>query len=125
VSNLIDMADVPVIDVWGESVRARRVEGERVTLALVELAPDSIVPGHRHDNEQLGMVITGSLIFTVGDETRELGPGGTWRIPSDTPHQVSVGPAGAVVIDVFAPIRDDWDALPSQPPSSPAWPAAD
>ena len=124
-SNLIDVAKVPVIDVWGESVRARRVEGERVTLALVELDPDSIVPGHRHDNEQLGMVITGSVTFTIGDETRELGPGGTWRIPSDTPHQVSVGSAGAVVIDVFSPIRVDWDALPSHPPSPPAWPTRD
>ena len=37
-----------------------------------------------HENEQLGMVITGSVTFTIGDETRELGPGGTWRIPSDT-----------------------------------------
>ena len=124
-SNLIDMAGVPVIDVWGETVRARRVEGERITLALIELAPDSTVPGHRHENEQLGMVITGSVTFTVGDETRQLGPGGTWRIPSDTPHQVSVGPDGAVVIDIFAPTRADWDALPSQPPSSPIWPKGD
>lgn len=121
-SNLIDVDTLPVIDVWGESVRARRIEGERVTLALVELAPDSIVPGHRHAHEQLGMVITGSLTFTVGDESRELGPGGTWRIPSDTPHHVSVGPAGAVVIDIFAPIRSDWDALPSHPARQPAWP---
>jgi quercetin dioxygenase-like cupin family protein len=125
VSNLIDMASVPVLDVWGESVRARRVDGARVTLALVELARGSVVPGHRHDNEQLGMVITGSVTFTIGDETRELGPGGTWRIPSDTPHQVSVGATGAVVIDVFSPIRGDWDALPSQPPSLPVWPARD
>jgi quercetin dioxygenase-like cupin family protein len=125
VSNLIDVADVPVIDVWGETVRARRIEGERITLALVELAPDSTVPGHRHENEQLGMVITGSVTFTIGDETRQLGPGGTWRIPSDTPHQVSVGPDGAVVVDIFAPTRTDWDALPSQPPSPPTWPAAD
>jgi quercetin dioxygenase-like cupin family protein len=125
VSNLIDLANVPVIDVWGESVRARRVEGEWVTLALVELAPDSIVPGHRHDNEQLGMVITGNVTFTIGDETRELGPGGTWRIPADTPHQVSVGAAGAVVIDIFSPIRGDWDALPSKPASAPIWPAGD
>jgi quercetin dioxygenase-like cupin family protein len=125
VSNLIDVASLPVLDVWGESVRARRVEGERVTLALVELAPGSVVPGHRHDNEQLGMVITGSVTFTIGDETRELGPGGTWRIPSDTPHQVSVGATGAVVIDVFSPIRGDWDALPSQPPRLPVWPARD
>ena len=116
---------MPVIDVWGEAVRARRIEGERITLALIELAPGSTVPGHRHENEQLGMVITGSVTFTVGDETRQLGPGGTWRIPSDTPHQVSVGPDGAVVIDIFAPIRADWDALPSQPPSPPIWPAAD
>ena len=44
-SNLIDIATVPVVDVWGEAVRARRIEGERITLALVELAPDSVVPG--------------------------------------------------------------------------------
>lgn len=121
-THLGDMADAPVIDMWGEAVRARRVEGERLTLALVELAPDAIVPGHRHENEQLGMVISGRLTFTVGDETRDLGPGGTWRIPSDTPHHVEVGPAGAVVIDIFAPIRSDWDALPSGPPRQPRWP---
>ena len=121
-SNLIDIETLPVLDLWGEAVRARRVEGERVTLALVELAPDAVVPGHRHENEQLGMVITGSVTFTIGDETRQLGPGGTWCIPSDTPHQVTVGPDGAVVIDIFAPIRADWDGLPSQPASPPVWP---
>jgi quercetin dioxygenase-like cupin family protein len=122
VSNLVDIGTVPVIDVWGESVRARKIDGDRLTLALVELAPNAIVPGHRHENEQMGMVISGAVTFTVGDEVRELGPGGTWRIPSDTPHQVSVGPAGAVVIDIFAPVRADWDALPSQPSLPPRWP---
>jgi quercetin dioxygenase-like cupin family protein len=122
-SNLTDIATVPVLDLWGDTVRARRIEGERLTFALIELAPDSVVPGHRHENEQLGMVITGSVTFTIGDETRELGPGGTWQIPSDVPHQVVTGPAGAVVIDVFAPIRADWDGLTSHPASAPAWPA--
>ena len=121
-SNLVDIDTMPVIDVWGETVRARRIEGERLTLALVELAADSIVPGHRHENEQLGMVITGGITFTIGDETRELGPGGTWRIPSNTDHRVTVGPSGAVVIDIFAPTRSDWDALPSNPPTAPIWP---
>jgi quercetin dioxygenase-like cupin family protein len=123
VTNLTDIETLPVIDVWGETVRARRIEGERVTLAVVELTPEAIVPGHRHPNEQLGMVITGRVTFTIGDETRELGPGGTWRIPSDTPHQVSVGSTGAVVIDIFAPTRSDWDALPSLPPRLPVWPS--
>ena len=121
-SNLVDFDSLPVIDVWGTTVRARRVEGERLTLALVELAPDAIVPGHQHENEQLGMVISGTVTFTIGDETRVLGPGGSWRIPSNVHHQVSVGPAGAMVIDIFAPTRRDWDALPTNPPSSPPWP---
>jgi quercetin dioxygenase-like cupin family protein len=122
-SNLVDVATVPVIDVWGTAVRARRIQGERITLAVVELAPNAIVPGHQHEAEQLGMVIEGSVTFTVGDERRELGPGGTWRIPSNVPHQVTTGPEGATVIDIFNPIRSDWDGLPvsdAQPPRS--WP---
>jgi quercetin dioxygenase-like cupin family protein len=124
VSNLADIDDQPLIDVWGEAVRARRIQGERITLAVVELAPDAIVPGHQHEAEQLGMVIEGSVTFTVGHERRELGPGGTWRIPSNVPHQVTTGPDGATVIDLFSPPRADWDALPAGP-ARPAirWPS--
>lgn len=122
-SNLLDVEALPVIDVWGADVRARRIQGERITLAVVELAPDAIVPGHQHDAEQLGMVVEGSVTFTIGGERRELGPGGTWRIPSNTPHQVTTGPRGATVIDVFAPPRTDWDSLPVNPPRPAArWP---
>ena len=121
-SNLTDIATMPVVDVWGEAARARRIEGERITLALLELAPGSVVPGHHHENEQLGMVITGRVTFTIGDETRELGPGGTWRIPSNVHHGVATGPDGAVVIDIFAPTRRDWDALPTHDDVPPIWP---
>ena len=120
-NDLVDIESVPVIDVWGEAVRARRVQGDRITLAVVELAPDAVVPGHQHEAEQLGMVIEGLVHFTLGDERRTLGPGGTWRIPSNVPHQVTAGPVGATVIDVFSPPRRDWDALPA----SPARPARD
>jgi quercetin dioxygenase-like cupin family protein len=122
-SNLVDVTTLPVIDVWGTAVRARRVEGERITLALVELAPDAVVPGHQHEAEQLGMVVEGSVTFTIGEEVRELGPGGTWRIPSNVHHQVTTGPSGATVIDIFNPIRSDWDGLPASPPEPPQrWP---
>ena len=125
-SNLVDIESAPVIDVWGEAVRARRIQGDRITLALVELAPDAVVPGHQHEAEQLGMVIEGSVVFTIGEERRELRAGGTWRIPSNVPHQVTTGPEGATVIDLFAPPRDDWDTLPSAL-AHPAvrWPAHD
>jgi quercetin dioxygenase-like cupin family protein len=122
VSNLVDIETVPVIDLWGETVRGRRIDGDRITFAVVELAPDAEVPEHRHENEQVGMVIQGRVTFTIEDETRELGPGGTWCIPSGAAHHVDVGPDGAVVIDVFAPPRHDWDGLPSGPARPGAWP---
>lgn len=122
--NLGDFATLPVIDLWGTSVRGRRVEGERITMAFVELAPGTEVPGHQHEAEQLGFVIEGRLRFTVGDEVMDLGPGGTWRIPSGVYHQAAAGPDGARVIDVFSPPRSDWDGLPSSPAEQPGhWPA--
>lgn len=124
-SNLQDLADQPLLKIWGETVRARRIEGEKITLAIVELEPNAVVPEHRHAAEQIGMVITGQMHFTVDGETRDLGPGGTWRIPSDRPHDVVAGPEGAVVIDTFSPIRSDWDEKDVVEPSpAPRWPTA-
>lgn len=122
-SNLEHIKDQPLLKVWGDAVLGRRLEGERITLALLELAPNAVVPEHRHANEQLGMVIIGQMHFTVDGETRDLGPGGTWRILGDRPHDVVAGPEGAVVIDVFTPIRSDWDDRAVVEPSpAPRWP---
>ena len=122
-SNLENLANLPLLEIWGDAVRARRVEGERITLAIVELEPNAVVPEHRHAAEQLGMVISGRMHFTVDGETRDLGAGGTWRILGDRPHDVVAGPEGAVVIDVFTPIRADWeDRRIVDPAPAPKWP---
>jgi quercetin dioxygenase-like cupin family protein len=107
--------------IW-ESVAVRTVDGERLTLGIVELDPSAVVPEHRHEHEQLGMVLQGSLEFRIGDEKRRLGPGGTWRIPPNVPHEVTVGPEGAVVVDVFAPVRADWADVEPAPARPPRWP---
>jgi quercetin dioxygenase-like cupin family protein len=120
--DLVDITDIPALDVWGETVRARVVEGEQASLALVELAPGAIVPEHHHVQEQLGICIEGSITFTIAGVTRSLGPGGTWRIPSDAVHDAVAGPGGAVVIDIFSPIRGDWASLPRSAPGVPRWP---
>jgi quercetin dioxygenase-like cupin family protein len=111
VPNLVDLADLPPIRLF-DGVVARRVEGDRVTLAIVELEPNGVVPQHRHPYEQNGMVIEGRIRFNVDGEERDLGPGGTWRILADLPHSAVAGGEGAVVIDVCSPIRDDWNELP-------------
>jgi unsaturated pyranuronate lyase len=115
-----DIGRIPPQRIW-EGVVGRSVHGEGLTLGVVELEPDSVVPEHSHANEQLGIVLAGSVMFRVANETRELGAGGTWRIPADVPHEVVTGPEGAVVLDVFAPARDDWKVL-EQLERKPRWP---
>jgi quercetin dioxygenase-like cupin family protein len=123
-SNLRDITDVPALDVWGETVQARVIVGRNASLAVVELEPNAVVPEHRHEHEQLGLCIRGSITFTIDGERRELGPGGTWRITSDLPHDAVAGPDGATVVDIFSPVRADWDALPRSAPRPPTWPAS-
>jgi quercetin dioxygenase-like cupin family protein len=116
-----ELSELPPRQIW-QSVAVRTVDGERLTLGVVELDADALVPEHQHTHEQLGMVLQGSLEFRVGEEKRQLGPGGTWRIPSNVPHEVKVGPEGAVVVDVFAPVREDWGGVEPTSPRQPRWP---
>jgi quercetin dioxygenase-like cupin family protein len=101
---------------------ARTERGERITLAVVDIDPGAVLNEHRHENEQLGIVLRGMLEFTVGGETRELHPGETWSIPSNTPHSAKAGPDGCTVIDVFNPPRADWEALERAEASPGRWP---
>lgn len=108
--------------VLSDGYLARVVHGERLTFAVVEAEPGAKLPEHRHDNEQFGMVIEGSVVFCVGDEEQMLNAGGIWRIPPGTPHKVTAGEAGAVVIDVFSPPRAEWTAHERLAPRKPSWP---
>jgi quercetin dioxygenase-like cupin family protein len=117
-----DLSSLDLQRIWN-GVHGRVLHGERITLSVIELDPDSVVPEHRHEHEQLGLCLSGSLRFRVGDETRELRAGETWSIPSYVPHEVHVGPDGAVVVDVFAPTRDDWRGAERVDPRPPRWPA--
>jgi quercetin dioxygenase-like cupin family protein len=93
-----------------------------MTLAVIDLEPDAVVPEHKHENEQLGFVIAGTITMSIGTEKRELHAGDTYNIPSNVPHEALAGERGATVVDVFAPIRADWAALKRAEPSAGRWP---
>jgi quercetin dioxygenase-like cupin family protein len=106
--------------IWA-GILGRVVQGEGITLGVIELEPNAVLPEHSHEHEQLGVLVRGSLAFRIGEESRELAPGGMWRIGAHVPHDVRVGPEGAVVVEAFAPRRDDWDALERET-ARPLWP---
>ena len=108
------------IPIW-EGIQARAINGQRLTVALVDLAPNTVVQEHRHGNEQLGFIVQGELTFTIGGETRTLRAGETYAIPPDVPHSAVTGAQGCVALDTFAPGRADWEALDQLEPSPSAW----
>ena len=118
----VEIEQIGPQQIW-EGVVARAVHGERVTLAVIELDADCLLPDHFHANEQVGILLSGSLELRIGDETRTMRPGTTWRIAADVPHEARTGPEGAVVVEVWSPPRSDWRELASAEPRAPAWPA--
>ena len=98
------------------------MHAERVTLALIELAPSAVVPEHSDESEQVGFLVEGSMTFTIGGEVGEVVPGSSWRILANVPHSVAAGPDGAALIEVFSPPRHDWSAIPQDEPARGRWP---
>jgi quercetin dioxygenase-like cupin family protein len=82
--------------------------GEKLMLSVVTFEPDATVPVHSHPHEQAGLLVSGRLKFTIGDETRILEPGDQWLIPGGVPHTVTAVDGPAVALDVFHPIREDY-----------------
>ena len=117
-----DLAAIRPLPIWNGIV-ARSVVGEEMTMAIVELDPGAVAAEHSHPNEQLGFVISGTISFRIGDEMRQLEPGGTYAIPGGVAHEATAGPDGCVVMDVFAPPRHDWDRFEPEEPRAPRWPS--
>ena len=115
------LAEIGPQRIW-EGVLARVVKGDRLSLAVVELAPNSVVQEHQHPNEQVGIVLQGSLTFTIGGEARLLRPGDTYNIPGGVLHDAVTGPDGCVAVDVFSPVRADWERFVKEQAQPPVWP---
>ena len=113
--------DIAPLPIWS-GILARVVEGRELTFAVVELDPHASATMHQHTNEQIGIVLRGTMTFTIGGETRVLKPGDTYEIPGNVAHEATAGAEGAVVIDVFAPIRADWHRFTPKPPQPSLWP---
>ena len=90
------------------NVHIRTFWGKEMLLSVVDLAPNSVVPGHNHPHEQTGTIISGEFELTIGGETRLLKPGETYIIPSGVEHSGRTGDAPARALDIFSPVREEY-----------------
>lgn len=62
---------------------------------------------HSHPHVQTSLVMYGRFVLTIAGETRELGPGDSYMVPSGVVHSARALEAGELV-DAFAPMRGDF-----------------
>ncbi len=87
-----------------EGIDAQIVTGEHMHLIRAVYEPGTTYEMHSHPYEQFSLLLSGRLLLTVGDETREIGPGDGWYAPADMPHGGQVlGDEPAVFLDVYSP----------------------
>ena len=91
-----------------EGVSGRPLFGELGMLNLIDFEPGSVVPLHSHPHEQLGIVLRGMQALVIDGVPHELGPLEGYVLPGGVEHSAYCGPEGALVLDVFSPVREDY-----------------
>jgi quercetin dioxygenase-like cupin family protein len=89
------------------SIVRRFITADRVTIGRFELKSGGVVPWHAHESEQVSIVISGALKFTIDGHETVVRSGEVMQIPGNVPHQVEVL-EDTLVVDVFSPVRQDW-----------------
>jgi len=81
------------------------LDAELVGLTYQKLAPNFHVPfGHKHKTqEEVYVVVSGSLRIKLDDEVKELGPWDAVRISKETMRGLEAGPEGVEIIAIGAP----------------------
>lgn len=100
----------PWIDIAPGIRRQTITTGEKMYQMRASLESGSVLPEHRHAQEQITHVIIGRLRFIVAGVPHELGPGESLYLPANVPHAVETLEE-ARVIDTFSPPRSDYLAI--------------
>jgi len=91
-----------------EGMETRIFAGDQAMLSVVRAEPNAVVSIHSHPEEQWGVLLEGSGVRIQDGVEHPVTAGDFWRTPGGVEHGLTSGPDGAVVIDIFAPPRDDY-----------------
>ncbi len=91
-----------------EGVYARLVSGGDMQLSFVSADPNSKSPAHIHPEEQITILLRGTLKQTVLDQEMELKPQDIVLVPGNVVHSGTAGELGFDALDIFWPVREDY-----------------
>jgi quercetin dioxygenase-like cupin family protein len=104
---LTSRSDAVPVEMMPGVIRRTLSTSDSLMLIEVVFEKDAVVPLHNHPHEQVGYLISGRVLFELGDERRELAAGDSWLVPPGVPHQVTALER-SLIVDIFSPAREDY-----------------
>ena len=105
---VVHYRSVPLIELCAEGIKSHIVSAEKITVSFINAEPDSCVPAHRHESEQITIVTTGVCDFTVNGKLYHLEEGDAIIVPANAEHGAYFSDKGGQTIDIFSPPRQDF-----------------
>jgi quercetin dioxygenase-like cupin family protein len=90
-----------------EKITRKLAVGQNEMIGRLRLAKGAVVPPHKHVSEQITMVISGAIKFTIGGDDITVRAGDVLVIPPDVVHS-ALALEDTDDIDSFSPLREDW-----------------
>jgi quercetin dioxygenase-like cupin family protein len=103
--------DDPAVGVPRElaaGIHSRVFSGEHIQLSVVRFEPHSAGTIHCHPEEQWGILLEGECVRVQAGVEVQVRAGDFWHTPGGVLHGIRTGERGAVVLDVFSPVREEY-----------------
>lgn len=91
-----------------EGVFSRLVSAGDIQLSLVSADPNAESQAHIHPEEQITLLLRGSLTEMVLDKKLDLEPKDIAFVPGNVVHSGIAGDTGYDALDIFQPVREDY-----------------
>jgi quercetin dioxygenase-like cupin family protein len=99
--------DIPLTELVPGS-DSHLVFGERVMVSFLTMSANSFFPPHRHEAEQLMIVLEGYCDEIIEGKLYRVNPGDVILLPSNIEHGAYLREVDCRVIDIFSPPREDF-----------------
>jgi quercetin dioxygenase-like cupin family protein len=90
-----------------EKITRKLAVGKNHMVGRLHLAKGAIVPAHKHVSEQITMVMSGAIRFSILGKDITVNAGEVFIIPPNVIHS-AVALEESDDIDAFSPLRLDW-----------------
>lgn len=82
------------------------IKGDKAMVIRYVYGPKSVFPNHRHPEEQITLILKGSITFEVDGDSTTYEPGDVLVIPPGVPHGATVhGNETVETFNLLSPVR--------------------